>query len=41
MPRWIGELQAAGLRIERVEEPIDPDTRRLLSLLMTCREDRS
>jgi 2-polyprenyl-3-methyl-5-hydroxy-6-metoxy-1,4-benzoquinol methylase len=33
---WIGAMDAAGLRIERIDEPVDRDSGKPLSLLMTA-----
>jgi 2-polyprenyl-3-methyl-5-hydroxy-6-metoxy-1,4-benzoquinol methylase len=34
---WVRELRDGGLVIESLEEPVDPASGRLLSLLVTCR----
>lgn len=34
---WIGVLEASGLAIERIDEPVHPQTQRPLSLLLTAR----
>ena len=36
MAGWHAALAHAGLRLERVEEPLHPDTRRPLSLLLVA-----
>lgn len=33
---WVGALSAAGFRVERIEEPVDRDSGRPLSLLLTA-----
>jgi 2-polyprenyl-3-methyl-5-hydroxy-6-metoxy-1,4-benzoquinol methylase len=38
---WIRDLRSASLVVESLEEPVDPTTGRILSLLLTCRQERS
>jgi 2-polyprenyl-3-methyl-5-hydroxy-6-metoxy-1,4-benzoquinol methylase len=34
---WLRQIHAAGLQVSELEEPLDPETRRPLSLLITAR----
>jgi 2-polyprenyl-3-methyl-5-hydroxy-6-metoxy-1,4-benzoquinol methylase len=36
---WVRTIGDAGLRVQRLEEPVDPDTGRQLSLLLTLRRE--
>jgi 2-polyprenyl-3-methyl-5-hydroxy-6-metoxy-1,4-benzoquinol methylase len=38
---WIRELRSAGFAVESLEEPVDSASGRILSLLLTCRQERS